>query len=140
MSDRKTRLSLVALIVMSIIFLCSSLRATAAQLRTNELVMFDQIGCPFCAAWEREVGKSYRKTDEGKQLPLRRVDLHAKRPSDLLGIRGVIYTPTFILMHCGHEIARITGYSGSDLFWEALDVDLAKLKASAPCKATGAHA
>ncbi|MHB8145672.1 MAG: hypothetical protein ACYDGM_00220 [Vulcanimicrobiaceae bacterium] len=106
-----------------------------SRVRADELVMFQQAGCPYCAAWDREVGPSYDSTDEGKRAPLRRVDLHAPRPEGLESIKGVIYTPTFVLMHCGSEVARITGYSGAELFWELLDVDMQKLQAAPPCKA-----
>ncbi|HUZ49930.1 MAG TPA: thioredoxin fold domain-containing protein [Candidatus Dormibacteraeota bacterium] len=105
-----------------------------ATARADQLVMFEQVGCPYCAAWNRDIGPSYNSTDEGKHAPLRRVDLHAPRPADLQSIKGVIYTPTFVLMHCGNEVARITGYSGAELFWELLDVDMQKLRAEPPCK------
>ncbi len=99
----------------------------------DQLVMFQQAGCPYCAAWNREIAPIYPRTDEGKALPLRRVDLHAPRPADLAAIQGVVYSPTFVVMHCGKEIARITGYGGKELFWELLDVDMQKVKSSQPC-------
>jgi hypothetical protein len=32
----------------------------------------------------------------------------------------VVYTPTFLLVHDGREIGRITGYPGQLYFWEEL--------------------
>jgi len=101
--------------------------------RADQLVMFRQAGCPYCARWDREVGVTYDKTDEAKLLPLRQVDLHAARPADLRTISGVIYTPTFIVLHCGHEIARITGYGGPEQFWELLDEAVQQIKESPRC-------
>lgn len=93
----------------------------------DELIMFEQQGCPYCAAWNREVGTIYAKTDEGHNLPLRRVDIADPRPADLRSLKGVIATPTFVVMHCGREFDRITGYIGQDQFWGLLDTDLKAL-------------
>jgi thioredoxin-related protein len=100
----------------------------------DQLVMFEQAGCPYCAAWNHDVGGIYAKTDEAQIVPLRRVDIHADRPADLRTIGEIHFTPTFVVMHCGHETARLVGYSGQDNFWGLLDRDLADLKGAAPCR------
>jgi thioredoxin-related protein len=92
-----------------------------------ELIMFESAGCPYCARWHREIGPIYPKTDEAKRAPLRRVDIAAPRPADLAGIRDVIYTPTFVLLHEGREIGRIVGYNGDEAFWSLLSELVAKL-------------
>ena len=93
----------------------------------DQLVMFEQAGCPYCAAWNREVGGIYAKTDEGHKLPLRRVDIADPRPADLRSLNQIVATPTFVVMHCGREFDRITGYIGQDQFWGLLDTDLKTL-------------
>ncbi|GAC1424793.1 MAG: hypothetical protein NVSMB5_18940 [Candidatus Velthaea sp.] len=75
----------------------------------------------------------YGKTDEGKLLPLRRVDIHAERPPQLVQIGGVRFTPTFVIMHCGKELARITGYAGDDQFWGLVDSAVRTIKESPKC-------
>lgn len=90
-------------------------RGTAA-----ELVMFESALCEWCAAWHTEVGPVYPRTREGRLAPLRRVDIHGPRPADLEFLRAVRYTPTFVLVHEGREIGRITGYMGEDFFWGLL--------------------
>ncbi|TAM86981.1 hypothetical protein EPN42_12200 [bacterium] len=100
--------------------------------RADELVMFGQQGCPFCAAWNREIGRVYANTDEAKRLPLRQVDIHAARPADLRAIAGIHFTPTFVVIHCGREADRIVGYAGQELFWEQLDAALKSIDAAAP--------
>jgi thioredoxin-related protein len=100
---------------------------TIATARADQLVMFSQDGCPYCAAWDRNVGRIYAKTDEAKVLPLRRIDIGAPRPRDLQAIRGVVFTPTFVVLHCGREIARITGYISDDQFWGLLDAAVKSL-------------
>ncbi len=85
-----------------------------------ELVMFEADDCEWCELWHEEVGVVYHKTPEGKSAPLRRVDLHVSRPADLAAIKGLRYTPTFVLLDRGGEVGRILGYAGEDHFWGLL--------------------
>jgi thioredoxin-related protein len=110
-------------------FAASALVGSAAG--AAELVMFETQGCPFCAAWHRDVGGVYAKTDEGKRLPLRRVDLQQERPADLRHIQNVWATPTFVAVDDEREIGRIVGYRDEDQFWGLLGVIVGRLKAGA---------
>lgn len=92
-----------------------------------ELVMFEEPGCAWCAAWREEIGVVYDKTDEGRRAPLRRVDKAVERPSDLAAIQGVLFSPTFVLLDEGIEIGRIVGYPGEHFFWPMLQELLARL-------------
>ena len=91
-----------------------------------ELVMFTDPGCPWCVAFEREIGPIYPKTEEGRRAPLRRIDIH-DRPQDLAWIEGVRMTPTFVLIEGDREVGRITGYPGADFFFGLLGNLLGKL-------------
>ncbi|MDE9449126.1 hypothetical protein J3R80_01420 [Aliiroseovarius sp. Z3] len=92
-----------------------------------DLVMVEEPGCPWCAKWERELGAIYPKTPEGQFAPLRKVQLHdlrKKNGPDSLGMtldRPVMFTPTFLLIEDGVELARIQGYPGEDFFWGLLE-------------------
>ena len=103
---------------------------------TTELVMFEEAGCSWCLAWHEEIGPIYPKTEEAKAAPLRRVDIHDQRPEDLKGLKPVHYTPTFVLMHDGKEVARLLGYPGEDFFWGILAGMLQKLPGGATAPAT----
>jgi thioredoxin-related protein len=93
-----------------------------------ELVMFESDICEWCDAWHAEIGPIYPKTSEGKRAPLRIVDIHDPRPSDLDHIEGVRFTPTFVLIDDdGQEVGRINGYPGEDFFWGLLSELIAKL-------------
>jgi hypothetical protein len=92
-----------------------------------QLVMAERLDCPWCLAWHREIGPGYPLSDEGKLAPLRRVDLDKTWPADLPKAAGVIFTPTFLLVACGREIGRITGYPGADFFYPKLDQLLEQL-------------
>ncbi len=68
--------------------------------------MFESASCTWCQRWHDEIGEIYPKTSDARCAPLRRVDLGDPRPIDLAEIKGVIYTPTFVLIDDGREIAR----------------------------------
>lgn len=85
-----------------------------------ELVMYRRVGCPYCEAFDREIAPAYPKTEIGKKLPLRHVDIHAGDRSVVLK-SPVRYTPTFVLVENGQEQARIEGYPGEFFFWPRLE-------------------
>jgi thioredoxin-related protein len=95
-----------------------------------ELVMFEQAGCIWCETFNNEIGTVYDKTDDGLRAPLRRVDIDGPRPDDLAFIRAERPTPLFVLVDKGHEIGRIRGYSGREMFWTQLYMLMQKLDAS----------
>lgn len=85
-----------------------------------QLIMVDQKGCHYCEAWMEEIGPAYPKTAEGQFAPLATRDIHAGAPDGITYKRRVNFTPTFILIDDGAEIARIEGYPGEDFFWPIL--------------------
>lgn len=95
-----------------------------------ELLMLQQKGCAWCLRWHKEIGGIYPKTEEAKIAPLRFVDIHEPWPEDLAGIRREAFTPTFVLVEDGREIARVRGYSGDEFFWFLLGEMLAELPKS----------
>lgn len=103
-----------------------------------ELVMVEQAGCPYCKRWDAEVAPAYPKTPEGKAAPLRRHDLGQGQPKDIALQRPVRYTPTFVLVDEGREVARITGYIDNAMFWGTLSQLVAQLprKSSTPTDAS----
>jgi hypothetical protein len=98
--------------------------------RAAELVMFEQPGCVWCAAFDREIAPVYGKTAEGQRAPLRRVTLGQPLPADIAFIEVERLTPLFVLVDKGREIGRIRGYPGDDHFWGLLDVLVRKLDAA----------
>ncbi len=85
-----------------------------------ELVMVEQDGCHWCAKWNAEIAPIYPKTDIGQQAPLRRVDLH-DLPNDIAFETPPIFTPSFVLVEDGQELARMEGYPGDEFFWYLLE-------------------
>jgi hypothetical protein len=93
-----------------------------------ELIMFTQAGCPYCAAFDREVAPIYPKTPVGQLAPLRRVDIYQPIPDDLRFLNVERVTPVFVLVDHGQEIGRIRGYSGDANFWGLLENLAAAIK------------
>lgn len=113
------RMALIVLILMA------PAAGTAA-----ELVMFDSPICEWCERWQEDVGIVYGKTPSGRFAPLHRVDNDAARPARLKSIRGIVYTPTFVLVDSGREVGRIVGYPGESHFWNLLDAMIDGLRAA----------
>jgi thioredoxin-related protein len=100
---------------------------STANAHAAELVMFEQAGCVWCEAFDREIAPIYDKTDEGARASLRRVNIAAALPSDLAFIAVERFTPLFVLVENGREIGRIRGYPGEDHFWGLLGVMIKSL-------------
>jgi len=78
------------------------------------LLMIEEPGCSYCLKWSREVEPGYVRSDEGQLAPLVKV---MRGDPAIADIQRIVFTPTFVLMRDGHEIGRIVGYAGADLFW-----------------------
>ncbi len=111
--------SLKICLVFCSLFINSS--AISAEQNTRlELLFITSEYCPFCKAWERDVGHIYDNTPYGRKAKLRRVDLQ-DAPSVLpAGSANVFGTPTFLIVKNNHEIGRIEGYRSSEMFFWAL--------------------
>ena len=91
--------------------------AAAEGLSGNHLIMVTASNCPWCEAFEDEVGNAYSKTEESQILPLRRHDIFDELPVDMAALLPATMTPTFIVIRDGVEAGRIVGYPGAELFW-----------------------
>ena len=90
----------------------------------TRLVMGEEAGCIWCAQWNEDIAPIYPKTPEGQAAPLMRIDIHDDLPEGLSFASALRFTPTFVLMQDGQEIARIEGYPGEEFFWGLLQVML----------------
>ena len=94
-----------------------------------ELVYFHSETCSVCEQWDEDVGSLYDKTIEAKSLDLRRLSIHDDLPADLSFIKGVIYTPTFVVVEDGREVGRMVGYITDYFFWERVGKLIKRLDA-----------
>jgi hypothetical protein len=111
--------------------LCA-LAVLAGSAQAAELVMFRRAGCQWCAAWDREIGPIYAKTELGRRAPLRMVELDRGVEPALRTRSSVRYTPTFVLAEGGQELGRIEGYPGDAFFWGLLERLLERLPPGGP--------
>ena len=91
------------------------------------LIMFEAEGCPYCDLWKAQIGPIYPKTEEGRIAPLLMMDIDDPLPEGVSIESDPVYTPTFVLINDGQEVARLVGYPGEDFFWGLLDRMLSKL-------------
>ena len=87
----------------------------------NALVMVTDKACPYCQAWEREVGKVYPKTKLAQEFPLIRVEIDERLTELSVDFNKVRGTPTFIFLRDNNEIGRIEGFSDTEMFWWLVD-------------------
>ncbi len=111
------------------LFCLFCLAGTSSTLAANdiELLVIEQDFCPYCERFNREIALTYPKTSEGQRAPLRKLDLFEPWPSEYVNVTPANFTPTFILVHNGLEIDRITGYPGDEYFWFLIGEMLDKL-------------
>jgi hypothetical protein len=83
----------------------------------GQLVMITSSHCPWCEAFEDDIGRGYYRTEEALIYPLSRHDFYEEMPDDLRHLTPATMTPTFIVMRDGLEVGRIIGYPGAELFW-----------------------
>ena len=98
-----------------------ALLVTALPAMSAELVMYRRAGCPYCLAFDREIGPAYPNTEGGKKLPLRHVHIDRGKDQSVVLKSPVRYTPTFVVVEDGKEKARIEGYPGEFFFWGVLE-------------------
>ena len=108
-----------------------------ARAQATELLMFEQPGCAWCLAFDREIAPVYARTEDGRRAPLRRVDIRGPLPDDLSFVAAERLTPLFVLVDKGREIGRIRGYPGEDHFWGLLGVLIKKLDQFSPATERG---
>jgi thioredoxin-related protein len=108
------------LVIMAFVMSCGTVQAA-------ELLVVGSPTCPYCKAWEIEVGSIYEKTAESKRASLRRVDIKRIETTPLVFKEPVKYTPTFILLDKDVEVGRIVGYSNEATFWGLLNELLTRL-------------
>jgi hypothetical protein len=108
-----------------------------ASASTAELVMVERSGCPWCAAFDREIAPIYGKTPEARRAPLRRIRLADPVPDDLSFLTLERLTPLFVLVDRGREIGRIRGYPGPEGFWTQLAMLMDRLSRAADMQDEG---
>ena len=90
------------------------------------LIMVTSEHCPYCQAWERDVGAVFNKSPYAAKLPLTRVEIGNKMPNKITLKKPIIGTPTFLIICDGQEIDRQRGYVDEEIFYWWLSEHIAK--------------
>lgn len=93
-----------------------------------ELVVVEADGCIYCELFRRDVLPTYETSEQGKELPVRFVDINDIDADHLDFKADVEIVPTFVVVKSRHELGRISGYVGPEDFLHSID----DLLASAP--------
>jgi len=83
----------------------------------TSLMMVTSDYCPFCKAWEHDVGIVYDKSPYAQILPLTRINIGSPIPKRVVLQKPVVGTPTFLIIRDGREIDRQHGYDDEEMFW-----------------------
>ena len=125
MAGRLSRAAWVSLLA------AAFLAATGTVAAAADLVLFFSRTCPYCKAWERQIGPRYDKAPQASLLKLRRVDLDKRGVDPGVQLTQPIeVTPTFVIAACGRELARIMGYADARIFWTMLDIEIERNRAA----------
>ncbi len=107
--------SLFKILALGVLLIFAALPHIA--IASTRLVMVTSDHCPFCQAWERDVGVLYDKSPYAPSLPLTRVDIGSAMPEGVALQSPVLGTPTFLIIQNGQEIDRQRGYDDQEMFW-----------------------
>ena len=98
--------------LVALFFIAITHNASAAQ-----LIMVTSEHCPYCQAWERDVGAVYDKSPYAAKLPLSRVGIGSEMPENVDIKKPIVGTPTFLIILNGQEIDRQRGYVDAEMFF-----------------------
>lgn len=107
-------------VLLSVFIFIASLSSATERISHKELIFITSEYCPFCKAWEQDIGSLYHRTTYAKQAPLRRIDIaevEFELPEIVVDVVG---TPTFLIFQNGIEIGRIEGYQSAEMFFWTL--------------------
>lgn len=93
-----------------------------------ELVVVEADGCIYCKLFRRDVLPAYEASRQGKEAPVRFLDVNDIETARLDLKTAVDVVPTFVIVKSQHEVGRISGYIGPENFFHSINY----LIASAP--------
>lgn len=104
--------------------------AAAPVIETHgiELVVIEVPGCIYCGIFRRDVLPSYQASPRSKTVPIRFLDLNDEAADRLDLSSPVTVVPTVLVLENGHEIGRISGYTGPENFFHSVNAALAGIE------------
>jgi thioredoxin-related protein len=85
-----------------------------------QLVVLEAEGCIYCHLFRRDVLPGFAASEQGRQLPVRFLDINAVSDAHLDLQTPVDIVPTFIVVKNNKEVGRIPGYVGPENFYHSI--------------------
>jgi thioredoxin-related protein len=85
-----------------------------------ELIVVEADGCIYCGLFRRDVLPGYEASEQGKEVPVRFVDVNDVEAVHLALKTAVDIVPTFVVVKSQQEIGRISGYMGPEDFFHSI--------------------
>jgi len=128
---RRTLVGFIVALVMSLPLAASRAGVDIASTPSDvtfELVVVEAEGCIYCRLFRRDVLPAYEASTQGKDAPVRFLDVNDIETARLDLKSSVDIVPTFVIVKSQHEVGRISGYVGPENFFHSIKY----LIASAP--------
>lgn len=91
-----------------------------------EFLVLEVKDCHVCELIHTHILPQYERSTTAREAPMRFVDLNAINEAQL-GLKAPVTTvPTIVLTREGQEVARLTGYTGPQIFFQAVPEMLAR--------------
>lgn len=91
-----------------------------------EFLVLEVKSCHVCELVRTHILPPYERSVTAREAPMRFVDLNAVDEAQLGLTAPVTTVPTIVLMREGQEVARLTGYTGPQIFFQAVPEMLAR--------------
>ena len=91
-----------------------------------EFLVLEVKSCHVCELVRTHILPPYERSVTAREAPMRFVDLNAVDEAQLGLAAPVTTVPTIVLMRKGQEVARLTGYTGPQIFFQAVPEMLAR--------------
>ena len=86
-----------------------------------ELVVVEAEGCIYCGFFRRDVLPSYETSAQGKEAPIRFIDVNDTEAAHLDLTSPIDVVPTFVVTQSRRELGRISGYMSREDFFHSVD-------------------
>lgn len=90
-----------------------------------QLLVLEVENCFTCDLVRQHIQSAYARTPQSRDVPLRYIDLNKVDAGALGLVAPVTMVPTIVLVREGHEVSRLTGYTGPAIFLQAVEHMLA---------------
>ncbi len=96
-----------------------------------ELLVLEVKNCFVCGYVRSHIQPAYERSTTAHEAPMRFIDLNEIDESSFGLAMPVTTVPTIVLMRDGHEVARLAGYTGPQIFFQALPNMMARAQDAA---------